>query len=84
MKLVSCSGPTGPRAWRTGAFDLYRPDEPTSWIIDFKTHDIAAAQVAEVAREYSVEGEYSRAAAAIRGAARVRLHFTRTNTVVEI
>lgn len=74
----------GPRAWRTGAFDLYRPDEPTSWIIDFKTHDVAAEQIAEVAQEYGVQAEYYRAAAGIRGPARVRLHFTRTNTVVDI
>jgi ATP-dependent exoDNAse (exonuclease V) beta subunit len=74
----------GPREWRTGAFDLYRPDEPTGWIIDFKTHDVRADQMATVAKSYSAQAEFYRAAAAIRGPARVRLHFTRANGVVDM
>jgi hypothetical protein len=73
----------GAREWRIGAFDLYRPDSP-SWIIDFKTHDIAADQVEAVARGYAVQAEFYRAAAGIHGEARVRLHFTRTNTIVDM
>jgi ATP-dependent exoDNAse (exonuclease V) beta subunit len=73
----------GAREWRTGAFDLYRPDSP-AWIIDFKTHDIAAGQVEAVARGYAVQAEFYRAAAGIHGEARVRLHFTRTNTIVDM
>jgi ATP-dependent helicase/nuclease subunit A len=73
----------GPREWRTGAFDLYRPDSP-GWIIDFKTHDAAADQVATVAKGYAAQAEFYRAAAEIHGPSRVRLHFTRTNTVVDM
>jgi ATP-dependent helicase/nuclease subunit A len=73
----------GAREWRTGAFDLYRPDSP-GWIIDFKTHDITADQVEAVARGYAIQAEFYRAAAGIHGEARVRLHFTRTNTIVNM
>ena len=74
----------GPRQWRTGAFDLYRPDEPVGWIIDFKTHDVTADQIEKVARDYAVQAEFYRAAAAIRGPVRIRLHFTRSNGVVDM
>jgi ATP-dependent exoDNAse (exonuclease V) beta subunit len=74
----------GARNWRTGAFDLYRPDEPEAWIIDFKTHDVGAEQIETVARSYAVQAEFYRSAAAIRGPARVRLHFTRVNGVVDM
>jgi len=65
----------GPRAWRHGAFDLYRPVPPAeapsaAWIIDFKTHQIEAAKAKEVAREYEVQvSVYREAAAAILGIA---------------
>ncbi|HEX2167549.1 MAG TPA: hypothetical protein VHG09_10000, partial [Longimicrobiales bacterium] len=74
----------GPREWRTGAFDLYRPDEPRGWIIDFKTHDIQPHQVETVAKDYAVQAEYYRAAATIRGPVRIRLHFTRVNAAVDM
>ncbi|MBR9990559.1 MAG: UvrD-helicase domain-containing protein [Gemmatimonadetes bacterium] len=74
----------GARDWRTGAFDLYRPDQPEGWIIDFKTHDVRADQVDEVARSYAAQAEFYRAAAGIRGPARVRLHFTRVNSTVDM
>jgi ATP-dependent helicase/nuclease subunit A len=74
----------GERDWRTGAFDLYRPDDPTGWIIDFKTHDIGEAAIETVAKSYIAQAEFYRAAAAIRGPARVRLHFTRVNGVVDM
>ena len=73
-----------PRQWRTGAFDLYRPDLPTGWIIDFKTHDVAADEIEKVARDYDIQAEYYRAAATIRGPVRIRLHFTRSNAVVDM
>lgn len=74
----------GLREWRTGAFDLYRPDEPTGWIIDFKTHDVTIDGIGKVAQSYAAQAEFYRAAAAMRGPARVRLHFTRANGVVDM
>jgi ATP-dependent exoDNAse (exonuclease V) beta subunit len=78
----------GPREWRTGAFDLYRPDEPPDepegWIIDFKTHDVTADQVEDVAQTYAAQADFYRAAAEIHGPARMRLHFTRVNAVVDM
>ena len=75
----------GPREWRIGAFDLYRPDEPDAWIIDFKTHQIGADRVAKAAADYRIQAEiYKAAAAAIAGAVKMRLHFTHPNVSVEV
>ena len=72
------------RAWRVGAFDLYRPDDPEDWIIDFKTHEIDADAVEETARGYALQAEVYRAASAVRRPARVRLHFTAPGVVVDL
>jgi ATP-dependent exoDNAse (exonuclease V) beta subunit len=63
--------------WHAGAFDLFRPGDPRSLIVDFKTHGIAAAEVDTVARDYAVQIAMYRCAAAAAGTpADVRLHFT--------
>lgn len=65
------------RAWRAGAFDLYRPGDPEALIVDFKTHPVKTEEEAEkVAEGYGVQVRVYREAAALRGAAEVRLHFT--------
>jgi hypothetical protein len=70
------------REWRIGAFDLYRPD---GWIIDFKTHDVEAAKVEEVAEDYRIQAEiYKAGVAAIRGPAKMRLHFTKPNVTIDL
>lgn len=77
----------GPREWRIGAFDLYRPaqGESEAWIIDFKTHQIKAEQVAKAAEDYVIQAEiYKAAVNALHGAARMRLHFTHPNVVVDV
>lgn len=74
----------GPRRWRVGAFDLYRPGEPRDLIVDFKTHDIDTAAVEPTARHYAPQVSLYRAAARAAGrVAAVRLHFTRPNQVWE-
>lgn len=76
----------GPREWRIGAFDLYRPDSPDAWIIDFKTHQIGSEQVAKAAEDYVIQADiYKTAVEAIAGRkARMRLHFTAPNVVVDV
>ena len=82
----------GPARWEIGAFDLYRPGrdgapdprDRTSWIIDFKTHQIEASEVEHTARRYRTQGEVYRAAAAMRDPARVLLHFTHPNQAFEL
>lgn len=74
----------GPRMAYIGAFDLYRPDTPVAWIIDFKTHDIEAPAAARAARAYDQQARLYREAAAVRSEARVRLHFTRPGTVIDM
>jgi hypothetical protein len=72
----------GEREWRIGAFDLYRPE---GWIIDFKTHNAEAAEVAEIAESYRIQAEiYKDAVEAIRGPAKMRLHFTKPNVTFDI
>jgi len=71
----------GERAWRAGAFDLYRPREAEgsarSLVVDFKTHPVESAEEADrVAEGYSVQVGVYRDAAGMRGAAEVRLEFT--------
>jgi ATP-dependent exoDNAse (exonuclease V) beta subunit len=63
--------------WHTGAFDLFRPGEPRSLIVDFKTHAISAVEVDATARHYGAQiALYRRAARAAGRPADVRLHFT--------
>jgi len=69
------------REWRTGAFDLYRPD---GWIIDFKTHQVTAASVERIAASYQLQMRIYSEAAAVRGAVRTRLHFTHPGVVVDV
>jgi len=71
----------GEREWRMGAFDLYRPD---GWIIDFKTHQIDADRVPAAAAGYTLQMAIYRAAAAVRGEVRTRLHFTHPGVVVDV
>jgi hypothetical protein len=71
----------GPREWRIGAFDLFRPD---GWVIDFKTHQISAQATRKKAEEYRLQMELYRAAAAVCLPVRTQLHFTHCNIVVEI
>ena len=71
--------------WRVGVFDLYKPGDPTGWIVDFKTHDITADQAVTTAGTYVLQGAvYRRAAAAMHFPVTVRLHFTRPNTSVDL
>ncbi len=72
------------RSWRVGKFDLYRPDEPVARIIDFKTHQIGPEEVEEKAQDYAVQSEVYTAAAEVRGPARMELHFTHPNVVIEL
>ncbi|MFQ5745859.1 MAG: UvrD-helicase domain-containing protein [Gemmatimonadota bacterium] len=100
----------GPRTWRLGAFDLFRPARPSgpeagpgaagaagtrdaerdsaTWIIDFKTHRVEAAEADGIAKEYEIQGRvYREAASALLGPGadvRVALHFTHPNVVVEL
>ena len=74
----------GARSWRVGKFDLYRPDEPEARIIDFKTHQIGPEEVEEKAQDYAVQSEVYTAAAEVRGPARMELHFTHPNVVIEL
>jgi ATP-dependent exoDNAse (exonuclease V) beta subunit len=83
----------GPRDWRVGAFDLFRPgasggagEESAPRIVDFKTHVIDSAQVPETAATYSLQADvYREAAATILGRpVRVSLHFTHPNVAIEV
>ena len=67
----------GEREWRVGSFDLYRPGEPESLVVDFKTHPVGSVEEADkVAEGYAVQVGVYRDAAGLRGAAEVRLEFT--------
>jgi ATP-dependent exoDNAse (exonuclease V) beta subunit len=78
----------GPKEWRQGALDLYRPGQDADChIIDFKTHQIDAEEVARKAVEYEVQAQvYREAAGAISGSndVRVAFHFTHPNVAVEV
>ena len=69
----------GPREWRVGAFDLYRPDVPDAVIVDFKTQEVGEGQESQAAAPYRAQAKVYREAAAVRGGANVSLHFTRRN-----
>ncbi|HJO02374.1 MAG TPA: UvrD-helicase domain-containing protein [Acidobacteriota bacterium] len=73
----------GPLDWRVGAFDLYRPGDPETWVVDFKTHEIEAAEVAAIAAGYRIQAQVYRQAARVAGPARVRLHFTGPDELVD-
>jgi ATP-dependent helicase/nuclease subunit A len=77
----------GPKQWRIGAIDLYRPATETAspCLVDFKTHEIGVEAVPGVAAEYLVQlGVYSEAVAALAGVApRTLLHFTHPNVAWE-
>ncbi|MDX1579365.1 MAG: PD-(D/E)XK nuclease family protein, partial [Gemmatimonadota bacterium] len=88
----------GRRDWRFGAFDLYRRlgdgaperlaralelDEGLdALVIDFKTHRVTADRAKAVARDYAIQADVYRAAAAIAGRPAVGLHFTEPNDLV--
>ncbi len=56
-----------------------------TWIIDFKTHQIAAEQVEASARDYEIQARvYREAVGAMGGSARVALHFTHPNKAIEM
>jgi ATP-dependent exoDNAse (exonuclease V) beta subunit len=87
----------GPREWRIGALDLYRPasDAGTNrdayqWIVDFKTHRIDAEEAPDVAARYAAQATvYREALAALLSApvgesVRVALHFTHPNVAIEL
>lgn len=76
---------TGDRPWMTGALDLYRPGHDP-WIIDFKTHRIAAEDAPRTASDYEVQATvYRDAASALSGRTpRVLLHFTHPDVAVEM
>ncbi len=71
------------RDWRVGAFDLYRPGDPDTWVVDFKTHEIGADEVAAVAAGYRIQAQVYRQAAQVAGPARVRLHFTEPGKLID-
>ena len=73
----------GEREWRVGAFDLYRPGS-SAWVIDFKTHEIDAADAKEVARDYVIQAAIYREASEVRRRAKIALHFTGPNTVIKM
>ena len=65
------------RSWRAGALDLYRPDEPTSLVVDFKTHPVKTEEEAEKVRDgYGVQVGVYRRAGELLGPTSVRLEFT--------
>jgi hypothetical protein len=83
----------GAREWRLGAFDLFRPvtsagvgEAPAARIVDFKTHEIGAANVPETAATYAVQADvYRDAAATILGRpVQVSLHFTHPNVAIDV
>lgn len=55
-----------------------------AFLVDFKTHPIPADRAAKVARDYEIQADVYRAAAAMAGPVSLRLHFTRPNAVVEM
>ncbi len=71
------------RDWRVGAFDLYRPGDPDAWVVDFKTHEIGADEVAAVAAGYQIQAQVYRQAAQVAGPVRVRLHFTGPGNLID-
>jgi ATP-dependent exoDNAse (exonuclease V) beta subunit len=74
----------GPRKWRLGAFDLFRPGDP-NLIVDFKTHEIDSDQVADVARDYHLQAQlYQTAARVLAGRSRMTLHFTKPNQTTDV
>jgi len=73
----------GASDWRAGAFDLYRPGDPETWVVDFKTHEIGANEVTAVAVGYRIQAQVYRLAAQVAGPARVRLHFTGPDKLVD-
>jgi ATP-dependent helicase/nuclease subunit A len=81
-----------PTLWEVGALDLYRPSrsadgggrDATSWIIDFKTHQIGETEIEATARRYQIQGDVYRAAGTMRDHPRVLLHFTHPNRVTEL
>ncbi len=79
-------GSTAPVAAGEQQLGLFSsPDEgDEALIIDFKTHEIDAAETAEAARHYEIQAQIYRAAAGVRGPASVRLHFTSPNVIVEM
>jgi ATP-dependent exoDNAse (exonuclease V) beta subunit len=71
-----------PRKWYVGAFDLYRPGEPTGLIVDFKTQTLKGSAEAE-ARKYRLQALVYRAVARRLGCqADVRFHFTNSGQIV--
>jgi ATP-dependent exoDNAse (exonuclease V) beta subunit len=74
-----------PGPWRAGALDLYRAS-PEPWVVDFKTHRIAAAEIPAVAAEYRIQGDLYREAVATLSGRRpgVLLHFTHPNVATEL
>lgn len=71
------------RSARVGAFDLFRIGEPNH-IIDFKTHEIGAAQIEKTAASYRRQMELYSEAAGLVGPVEVRLHFTSPGVAVEM
>jgi len=65
------------REWRAGSFDLFRPGDPESLVVDFKTHPVKTEEAAaKVAEGYAVQVGVYRRAGGLSGAADVRLEFT--------
>ena len=64
----------GERQWRVGAFDLYRPGEPESLVVDFKTHPVKTPQEAAKVADYvaSLKGSTLGAGMAKRAAYEIR------------
>ncbi len=74
-----------PGKWRVGAFDLFRPTTNDNLIVDFKTHDLGLEEVEKTARKYVMQALlYKTVAQKLTGTTRMRLHFTRPNTVYEL
>jgi ATP-dependent exoDNAse (exonuclease V) beta subunit len=73
-----------PEKWRIGAFDLYRPADPTGLIVDFKTQDVTSEEAERVARKYRAQAAMYRVVAGALGqGVEMRFHFTRPNAVVK-
>lgn len=77
--------------WKQGALDLYRPrtgdglDVDLPCVVDFKTHQISADDVGEIAVDYRIQvATYRDAVTALAGRTpRVLLHFTHPNVAIE-
>ena len=81
----------GPREWRLGAYDLFRPggqdaESPAPRVVDFKTHEIEAAEVPDTAATYEIQAGVSReAGSTILGhSVQVSLHFTHPNVAIDV